>query len=320
VIGYLIRRILWTIVLLFAVASATFVVFYLLPSGDPAVLRAGPHPTPQLLATVRHHLGLGSGWYVQYFDYMKALILHFDFGYSYQSHIGVRTRVFDRLPATISLALGAAVLWLVAATAIGTIAALKRRSLFDRLTIGSGTVVASAPVFWVGMVALYLFASDIGKLPILPGAGSYVPLTRDAGKWFTSLVMPWCVLAAGISAASARLLRSSLSETLAQGYIHTARAKGIPERQVIVRHALRVAIAPVVRAAGLGVGILLAGAFLTETAFNIPGIGRLTYDSIQAGDLPMIQGTVLLGACLIVVAKLAVDIVYAFTDPRARSR
>jgi peptide/nickel transport system permease protein len=232
----------------------------------------------------------------------------------------VRTRVFDRLSATISLALGAAVLWLVAATAIGTIAALKRRSLFDRLTIGSGTVVASAPVFWVGMVALYLFASDIGKLPILPGAGSYVPLTRDAGKWFTSLVMPWCVLAAGISAASARLLRSSLSETLAQGYIHTARAKGIPERQVIVRHALRVAIAPVVRAAGLGVGILLAGAFLTETAFNIPGIGRLTYDSIQAGDLPMIQGTVLLGACLIVVAKLAVDIVYAFTDPRARSR
>jgi peptide/nickel transport system permease protein len=320
VTGYVIRRVLWTIVLLFAVLSATFVIFYLLPSGDAAVLRAGAHPTPQLLATIRHNLGLNSGWYVQYFDYLKALILHFDFGHSYQRHVAVRTELFNRLPATISLALGAAVLWLVTATTIGTIAALKRRSLFDRFTTGTEVVATSVPVFWLGMISLYLFASDIGKLPILPGAGTYVGLTHDAGKWFTSLVMPWLVLTAGISGASALLLRTSLRETLAQGYVQTARAKGIPERRVFVRHALRVAIAPVIRSAGLGIGILLAGAILTETVFNIPGIGRLTYDSIQGKDLEMIQGTVLLGGCLVVLAKLIVDIVHALIDPRASSR
>lgn len=317
---YVIRRVLWAIVLLFAVISVTFVIFYLFPSGDPAVLRAGPHPTPQLLAMIRHKLGLNKAWYVQYFDYLKALILHFDFGYSYRSHVAVSTRVFSRLPATISLTLGAAVLWLITATAVGTIAAVKRRSLFDRLTMGGAMVAISAPVFWVGMIVLFLFALDIGKLPILPGADSYIPLTHNPGKWFTSLVMPWCVLAAGLSAASARLLRSSLIETLGSGYIHAARAKGISELRVILRHALRVAMAPVVRAAGLGIGMLLGGAILIETVFRIPGIGRLTYDSIQDADLPMIQGTVLVGACLIVVAKLVVDVVYALIDPRGHSR
>ncbi len=317
---YVIRRVLWVIVLLFGVVSVTFVIFYLFPSGDPAALRAGPHPTPQLLATIRHKLGLNEAWYVQYFDYLKALILHFDFGYSYQSHVAVRTRIFSRLPATISLIGGAAVLWLITATTIGTIAALKRRSPFDRFTTGGAVVAISAPVFWVGMISLYLFATDIGKLPIFPGAGSYVPLTHHPGKWFVSLIMPWCVLAAGFSAASVRLLRTSLIDTLGQGYVYTARAKGISERRVILRHALRVAIAPFVTAAGLGIGALLAAAILTETVFNIPGIGRLTYDSIQVGDLAMIQGTVLLGACLVVVAKLVVDVMYALIDPRARSR
>ena len=317
---YVIRRVLWVIVLLFGVISVTFVIFYLFPSGDPAVLRAGPHPTPQLLATIRHRLGLNKAWYVQYFDYLKALILHFDFGFSYQTHIAVRTQIFNRLPATISLAVGAAVLSLITAITIGTIAALRRRSPLGRLATGGAVVAISAPVFWVGMISLYLFATDIGKLAILPGAGSYVPLTHNPGKWFASLIMPWCVLAAGFAAASARLMRSSLIETLGKGYVSTARAKGISERRVIVRHALRVAIAPVVTAAGLGIGVLLAAAILTETAFNIPGIGRLTYDSIQVGDLPTIQGTVLLGACLVVVAKLVVDVVYALIDPRARSR
>jgi peptide/nickel transport system permease protein len=316
VTGYFIRRVAWVIVLLFAVATLTFVIFYLFPSGDPAVLRAGPHPTPQSLATIRQKLGLNQAWYVQYFDYMKALLLHFDFGYSYRGHVAVRTQIFSQLPATISLVIGAAVLWLITATTLGTLAALRRDSRFDRLTTAAGTLFISAPVFWLGMISLYLFASDIGKLPILPGAGKYVPLTHDAGRWFTSLILPWCVLTAGFSAASTRLLRSNLIESLSRGYIHSARAKGISERRVIVRHALRVAIAPVVRAAGVGLGILLIGAMLTETVFNIPGIGRLTYNSIQAGDLAMIQGTVLLGACLVVLGKLAVDVVYAFIDPR----
>ncbi len=317
-IRYIIRRVLWVIVLLFVVSFVTFVIFYLFPSADPAVLRAGRQPSPQLIAAVRHQFGLDKPWYVQYVDYMKALILHFNFGYSYQNNIAVRTQIFSRLPATISLTVGAAILWLFFGIVIGTISAVKRRSLFDRFAMGGALVAISAPVFWLGLVSLYLFASDIGKFPILPGQGSYVPLTQDPGKWFTSLIMPWFVLAAAFSAIYARLLRANLIETLSEDYIRTARAKGLSERRVIFRHALRAAITPIVTAAGLDIGILLGGAILTETVFNIPGIGRLAYDSIQNADLPMIQGTVLLGAFFILIANLVVDVLYAFIDPRVR--
>jgi len=317
-IKYIIRRLLWVIVLLFLVSLLTFVIFYLFPSADPAALRAGHQPSPQLIAAIRHKFGLDKPWYIQYFDYMKALVLHFDFGYSYQNEIAVRTQIFTRLPATISLTIGAAVVWLVMGIAVGTISAIKPRSRFDRAAMGGALVAISAPVFWLGLVALYLFASDIGKLPILPGQGSYVPLTQDPLKWFTSLLMPWLVLAAAFAAIYARLLRANLIETMSEDYIRTARAKGLSERRVILRHGVRAAITPIVTAAGLDIGVLLGGAILTETVFNIPGIGRLAYDSIENADLPMIQGTVLLGAFFILLANLVVDISYAFIDPRVR--
>jgi peptide/nickel transport system permease protein len=167
-------------------------------------------------------------------------------------------------------------------------------------------------------VALYLFASDIGKIKIFPGQGAYVPLTQDPVKWFTSLLMPWFVLAASFAAIYARLLRANLIEAMSEDYIRTARAKGLSERRVILRHGLRAAITPIVTAAGLDIGVLLGGAILTETVFNIPGIGRLAFDSIVNSDLPMIQGTVLLGAFFILIANLIVDILYAFIDPRVR--
>ena len=315
---YIIRRLLWVIVLLVLVSFITFVIFYLFPSADPALLRAGHQPSPELIAAIRHRFGLDKPWYVQYYDYMKALVLHFDFGYSYQNDIAVRTQIFSRLPATISLVVGAAIILLVVGIANGTLSAVRPRSRFDRLAMGGALVAISAPVFWLGLVALYLFASDIGKFPILPGQGSYVPLSQDPAKWFTSLIMPWIVLAASFAAIYARLLRANLIDTLSEDYIRTARAKGLTERRVIVRHGLRSAITPIVTAAGLDIGILLGGAILTETVFNIPGIGRLAYDSITNADLPMIQGTVLLGAFFILIANLLVDILYAFIDPRVR--
>jgi peptide/nickel transport system permease protein len=315
---YIIRRLIWVIVLLFLVSLLTFVIFYLFPSADPAVLRAGHQPSPALIATIRHRFGLDQPWYVQYFRYMKALVLHFDFGYSYQNDIAVRTQIFSRLPATISLAVGGAIVWLVIGITIGVISAVRPRSRFDRAAMGGALVAISAPVFWLGLVALYLFASDIGKVPIFPGQGSYVPLTQNPGKWFTSLIMPWFVLAASFAAIYARLLRANLIEALSEDYIRTARAKGLSERRVILRHGLRSAITPIVTAAGLDIGVLLGGAILTETVFNIPGIGRLAYDSIENSDLPMIQGTVLLGAFFILIANLVVDILYAFIDPRVR--
>jgi peptide/nickel transport system permease protein len=315
---YIIRRLLWVVVLLFLVTLVTFIVFYLLPSADPATLRAGRQPNPALVAQIRHNLGLDKPWYSQYFSYMKALVLHFNFGYSYQSNESVRTLIFSRLPATISLAVGAAVIWLVIGIAVGTLSAVRRRSKFDRAAMGSALVAISAPVYWLGLLSLFLFANDIGKFPLFPGAGSYVPISQDPAKWFTSLIMPWFVLAASFAAIYARLLRANLIETMSEDYIRTARAKGLPERRVVFKHGIRAAITPIVTAAGLDIGVLLGGAILTETVFNIPGVGRLAYDSIVVGDLPMIQGTVLLGAFFIVMANLVVDILYAFIDPRVR--
>ena len=315
---YIIRRLLWVIVLLFLVSLLTFVIFYLFPSADPALLRAGHQPSPALVAQIRHNLGLDKPWIVQYFDYMKRLVLHFDFGYSYQNSISVKAQIFDRLPATISLTVGAAIIWLLIGITVGTISAVRRRSLFDRAAMGTALVAISAPVYWLGLLSLFLFASDIGKIPIFPGAGSYVPFSQNPGKWFTSLILPWFVLAASFAAIYARLLRANLIETMSEDYIRTARAKGLPERRVILRHGIRSAITPIVTAAGLDIGILMGGAILIETVFNIPGIGRLAYDSILVGDLPMIQGTVLLGAFFIVMANLVVDIAYAFIDPRVR--
>jgi peptide/nickel transport system permease protein len=319
-IRYIIRRLLWVIVLLFAVSFVTFIIFYLLPSADPATLRAGRQPNPQLVEQIRHNLGLDKPWYQQYFDYMKRLVLHFDFGYSYQNNISVKQQIFDRLPASISVAVGSAVIFLITGIGVGIISAIRRRSLLDRTTMGISLVAISAPVYWLGLVALYLFAADIGKFPVpfLLGAGSYVPFSQDPTTWFQSLLLPWFVLAASFSALYARLLRANLIETMGEDYIRTARAKGLSERRVVFHHGVRSAITPIVTAAGLDLGILLGGTILVETVFNIPGIGRLSYDSIQNSDLPMIQGTVLIGAFFIVIANLVVDVLYAFLDPRVR--
>ena len=319
-VRYIIRRLLWVVALLFLVSLITFFIFYTFPSADPAQLRAGRQPNPELVEQIRHNLGLDQPWYEQYYHYMKDLVLHFDFGYSFQNNISVREQIFDRLPATASLAIGAAVLWILSGVAVGIVSAVRRRSLVDRLTMTGALVAISAPVYWLGLVTLYLFSSDIGKfkVPFFGGAGSYVPFSQDPSLWFQSLLLPWMVLAAAFAALYARLLRGNLIEVMSEDYIRTARAKGLRERTVILKHGVRSAITPIVTAAGLDIGILLGGAILTESVFNIPGIGRLAYDSIQNADLPMIQGTVLLGAFFIILANLIVDVVYAFLDPRVR--
>jgi peptide/nickel transport system permease protein len=317
-VRYIIRRVIWMFVLLALVSALTFVIFYVLPTGDPAAVRAGRLATPELIARIRRDLGLDDPLYVQYWAYMKAVVLHFDFGFSYVTGQSVRDTIVARLPATISLTGGALVIWLAVALPVGTISAIKRRSLLDRLTMGGALLAVSAPVYWLALVALYLFANDIGAIPIFDGVGSYVGITEDPGRWLGSLLLPWLVLAAGFAAIYARLLRSNLVEVMSEDYIRTARAKGLPERRVIWHHGVRAAITPVVTILGLDVGMLLGGSILTERVFNIPGIGRYAYDSIHSQDLPAIQGTVLFAAFFIIVANLVVDIAYAFLDPRVR--
>ena len=317
-VRYVGRRLLWMVVLLLVVSAVTFLIFYALPSADPAALRAGRTASPQLVEQIRETLGLDKPIYTQYWLYLKQVVLHFDFGFSYQNSAPVRQQIVDRLPATLSLTAGAVVIWLAVGLPVGILSALRRRQLPDRLAMGAALVAISAPVYWLGLISLYLFASDIGRFPLLPGASSYQPLTEDPGKWLGSLVLPWLVLAASFAAFYARLLRANLLETMSEDYIRTARAKGLPERQVVLNHGVRAAITPVVTVLGLDIGILLGGAILTETVFNIPGVGRLAYDAIQRADLPVIQGTVLFGAFFIVFANLVVDVVYAFLDPRVR--
>ncbi len=315
---YIVRRLLWGIVLLILVAALTFVFFNIFPTADPAALRAGRNPSPRIVNQIRAELGLNKPLYTQFWVYMRNIFFHGNFGYSYYSGASVLSLIKDRLPATLSLTVGAAVLWLLIGIPIGIISAIKRRTVLDRLAMGTALVFVSMPVFWLGLIVIYLFASDIGKFPLLPGSNSYVGLTADPGKWFTSLIMPWFVLAAAFAAIYSRLLRGNLIEVMGEDYIRTARAKGVGEGRVIWRHGVRSAITPVVTILGLDIGLLLGGAVLTEQVFDIPGIGRLNYDAIIHSDFPVVQGTVLIAAMFIIVANIVVDIAYAYLDPRVR--
>jgi peptide/nickel transport system permease protein len=304
--------------MLLIVSAAVFFIFYVLPSADPAVLRAGRNAGPQQIAAIRHSLGLDKPIWQQYLIYVRQVFLHFDFGYSYQYNVPVRQLIFSRLPATIWLTVGAVIIWLTVGLSVGILSAVKRRSILDRASMTTSLAFISAPVFWLGLVALYLFANDIGQFPILPGQGSYATASTIPEK-AASMILPWCVLAAATSAVYARYMRASMIDTLSEDYIRTARAKGVPERTVIRRHAVRSAITPIVTLLGLDIGILLAGnAILTETVFNIPGVGRLLYNAINVSDLTTIQGITLFGAFFIVLFNLIVDIAYAYLDPRVR--
>ena len=315
---YIIRRVLWGIVLIMLVSALTFLLFDILPSVNPAILRAGRNSNPKTIAYIAHELGTDKPIYTQFFDYMKGIFLHFNFGYSYYTDAPVLALIKDRLPATISLTVGAAALWMLAGIPIGIISAIKRGSLLDRVSMGIALVFVSMPVFWFGYVMLLLFSNDIGKWPILPGANSYVGFTVSPVDWFTSLIMPWIVLAATSAAIYSRLLRASLIEAMGEDYIRTARAKGVSERRVIWHHGVRSAITPIVTILGLDIGLLLGGAVITETVFEIPGIGRLNFDAIVHADFPIVQGTVILAAMFIIVANIIVDIAYAYLDPRVR--
>jgi peptide/nickel transport system permease protein len=295
-LAYIVRRLLWMIVLLLIISFLTFLIFAKLPSADPVALRAGRNATPELRAAIKHTFGLDKPFLEQYRIYLAKLVpfdAHQgfkppDFGYSYQNNVSVKSQILDRIPATAGLALGGMVVWLLVGIPIGIISAIRRGRIEDRLAMGAALVAISAPVYWLGL--------------------SVAP----------SLFLPWLVLATAFAAIYARFLRGNLLEVMAEDYIRTARAKGLPERTVIFRHGVRSAITPIVTILGLDLGILLGGAILTESVFNIPGIGRLAFDSIQKADLPTVEGIVIIGAFFIIALNLVVDILYAFLDPRVR--
>jgi peptide/nickel transport system permease protein len=311
------RRLLMGLLVLWTVSGAVFVLFFVAPH-DPARLIAGKLATPQTVALVNHRLGLDRPLPDQYAGFIWRL-LHGDLGYSYYSSAPVRSLLASRLPVTASLALGAAVLWMVVGVGVGVAAARQPRSLVDR----GGTLMVltglSMPTFLVGLLLIYFlfFRLHLAGVGLFP-AGGYVPLTQDPAGWAQHLLLP-CVTVATVTAATySRLTRSSLLEVLGEDYIRTARAKGLSEGRVVYRHGLRSALTPSLTQLGVDVGTLLGGVIVTEQVFGLPGLGQLAWQSVTTQDLPVIIGIVLVASAFIVVANLLVDLGYALLDPRVR--
>ncbi len=300
--GYIIRRLLLTVPVLFGVSLIIFIIIRLIP-GDPAVAIAGVHASREYIEQVREDLQLDEGLHVQYATFMRNL-LRGDLGRSTYSRRPVTVELRERFPNTVVLTVAALLIASIVGISAGILAASRQNSLFDNTSMLFSLFGVAAPVFWLALMLQLLFSVQLGWLP---AAGRGTPL---------HLVLPAVTLGAASTGLIARITRSSMIEVLKQDYINTARAKGVQEKTVIYRHALKNALIPVVTIMGLQFGILLGGAVLTETVFAWPGIGRLLVDSILARDYPVVQGAVLLLAVVFVFINLAVDILYAFLDPR----
>jgi peptide/nickel transport system permease protein len=317
---YIVRRVVWVAFVLLFITLLTYFIFFVMPPSDPAVTFAGKQPTKELIAEVRRQFGLDKPFLVQVMLFLKRVFLGDRYGwpglgFSFNTRSALRPIILSRLWVTIQLALGAAAVWLMIGIPIGILSALRPRSLFDRLAMGFALVGVSAPVFFLGPLFLYVFWF---KLHLAPQSGYYSIGQWGVRVWFQHFVMPWVVLALLYAAFYARMTRANLIETLGQDYIRTARAKGLSERRVVLRHALRSSLTPLVTMFGLDLGALLGGAFITETVFNLQGLGNYAIKSVASGDLYAILDVTLIAAFFITFANLVVDIVYAFLDPRVR--
>ena len=314
---FLVRRILLGLVVLWVIATVVFVMFFVAPS-NVARLIAGRQATPETVALVKHRLGLDRPILDQYGSYMWNL-LHGDVGYSFYNSTSVRSLIWERVPVTLSLAVGAAVLWLLIGVSSGVLAATRPRSVADRIVTVTALVFYSMPAFLLGLIFLYFlfFRLHLAGIDFFPGSG-YVPLTESPLEWARHLLLPWFTIALVTAALYSRLTRGSMLDVLGEDYIRTARAKGLRERRVVYRHGLRSAVTPVVTQFGIDLGTLLGGVIIVENIFGLPGLGQLAVQSVTSQDLPVIIGTVVLAAAFIVAANIAVDVCYAVLDPRVR--
>lgn len=309
------------VLVLFVVSLVTFIIFVKLPASDPAIRAAGKHPSPEQLAVIRHNYGLDRPIWVQYAKFAKGLVplpgmfLNEDVYFSYHNHVAVKDEIFSRLPVTAALALGGVVLWLVLGIPIGIASAIKRGTAVDRAGMLFALVGVSAPIFWLALVLLYVFHFWLGIAPStgIPHGTSVLQAVLE-GRF----VLPWIALALTSAAFYSRMTRGNIMETMPEDYIRTARAKGLSERTVVYKHGLRSALTPLVTMLGLDVALLLGGSVITESVFQLPGIGLYTLTSLYQSDFPAVMGVTVFGAFFIVVANLVVDVVYAFLDPRVR--
>jgi peptide/nickel transport system permease protein len=318
---FIVRRLAWTVLVMFVISALTFLIFFKTPGVDPARALAGRNPSPQVLAEIRAQFGLNRPLPVQYLLMMKQLFITRSLvSYSNQGLLVV-PEIAAAAPATLSLVFGAAVLWVVLAIVMGVVAALMRGTLLDPVLMILALIGISAPVVWVGTLANYITQGKLHNTFLfswVPPLG-YTPFTQSPTLWFEGLIIPWITLSILYIGFYARVLRANLLEIQNEDFVRTARAKGLREPRVVVRHTLRNSMITFVSLFGLDFGALVAGgALITEVVFSIHGVGFLTYEAFQSLDLPTIMAVVVFGAFFIVVINALVDIAYAWLDPRVR--
>ncbi|MFI1970607.1 ABC transporter permease [Streptomyces cinnamoneus] len=327
-IFYLLRRLAVATAILLTVCVLTFSIFYLMPA-DPAQGACGKACTPERLGQIRSLLGIDRPVDEQFLSYLGGLFTGRTYGsgpgavdcpfpclgFSFQTNQPVWQLLTSRLPVSLSIAVGAALLWLTVGVAAGVVSALLKGSLWDRAAMIAALGGISLPVYFTALVLQYVLVVKLGALPYPRAVG----LAEDPGAWFQSLLMPWIALAMLYAGIYARITRGEVVESLGRNYVRTARAKGLAEHTVLRRHALRPALMPIVTIFGMDLGALLGGALITESVFGLPGVGKLAADAITSADQPVILGVTLFAASFVILANVAVDLVYAVLDPRVRA-
>lgn len=317
---FLIRRTLQGLFVLWLMTITVFLIFFIGPGpGSVARTLAGRQATPAQVAAVSHRLLLDQPVYVQYGHFI-SLLLHGNLGYDYYHSQSVNSIIAAAFPITLSLVVGAAVLWVTIGVLTGILSAVKTRSVYDRASTVLALLFYSMPTFVLGFLLIlglyYEFA--IHGVSIFPAPGTWVPFSQDPVQWARALILPWVTLALVSAATYTRLTRGSMLDVFGEDYIRTARSKGMSERRVIFRHNLRAALTPVVTQFGLDVGTLIGGAIITESVFNLPGLGYTAVQAIGQQDLPVVIGVVIVASAGVVIANVVVDIFYGVLDPRVR--
>jgi peptide/nickel transport system permease protein len=319
-VAFIIRRILGMLLVLIAVSFIVYVIFIVIPGGNPAIRIAGRTATPANIKSIEIKLGLNHhgffGAIQQWFDMVKALFTGTLVSYSNQTN--VVQQIKEGIPATFSLAIGAGIIWLGFGILVGTISAVTAGRASDRIITAGALIGISLPVAWLGLLLLY-FVGGVGGIFSWFPSGGYVPLTQSPVQWFYHLILPWFTLAILFIGFYGRVLRSNILDTINEDFVRTAKAKGLTTNRILVKHTLRASLIPIVTLFGLDFAAVLGGgAIITESVYNIQGVGWYAAQSIQTQDLPPLMGVTLFGAMFIVVFSLIVDVAYAYLDPRIR--
>jgi peptide/nickel transport system permease protein len=327
---YIIRRLVTSALLLIIISMVTFGIFFLIPKftgADIARMYAGRVTSPEAVEGIRIKLGFNLPVYEQYWNFLKGIVVGRDyaagpsvdhcsapcFGFSFRNNLEVWPTLLTRVPVTLSLAIGAAIIWLISGVLAGVVSALRRGSLMDRSVMIFALMGVSLPIYFTGLVLNLVFVHKLHWFPV-----NYTDFTANPVAWAMKLIPAWISLAWLFAATYARLTRATMLETMGEDYVRTARAKGLRERMVIGKHAMRSVLTPIVTIFGLDLGGLLGGAILTERVFNLKGLGDLTITAIAQLDIPFVMGVTMFAALFIILANLVVDLLYAVIDPRVK--